>query len=184
LSDGGDAGCAGAYSRHLWRYPYWNLTLIFASREVKLFKRIHMSNQQSLKQFFSSKIFKIPKYQRSYAWEKQNVRDLFEDIQEALDTKSNHYIGTVVLAKSDQDEIFNIVDGQQRITTIIMFISVIIRSLKDEEDQNFYRRYYIKEKEQFKLTPLERDKQFCHNLLDGVSSSEPQSKSQRFMMDA
>lgn len=143
-----------------------------------------MSNQQSLKQFFASKVFKIPKYQRSYAWEKQNVRELFEDIQEALDTKANHYVGTVVLAKTDHEEVFNIVDGQQRVTTIVLFISVIIRKLEDKEDHDFYRRYYIKQKDQFKLTPLERDKDFCFQLLDGALTLEPESKSQRFMMDA
>jgi len=143
-----------------------------------------MSSQQSLKQFFASKMFEIPKYQRSYAWEKQNVRDLFEDIQEALDTKANHYIGTVVLAKSDREDVFNIVDGQQRITTIVLFISVIIRRLKDKEDQNFYRRYYIKEKDIFKLTPLERDKEFCYQLFEGIPTLDPKSKSQRFMLDA
>ncbi len=42
-----------------------------------------MSNQQSLNQFFARNILRVPKYQRSYAWEKQNVRELFEDIQEA-----------------------------------------------------------------------------------------------------
>jgi uncharacterized protein with ParB-like and HNH nuclease domain len=83
-----------------------------------------MSSQQSLKQFFASKFFEIPKYQRSYAWEKQNVRELFEDIREALETKANHYIGTIVLAKTMDDNIYNVVDGQQRLTTIVMFISV------------------------------------------------------------
>jgi uncharacterized protein with ParB-like and HNH nuclease domain len=101
-----------------------------------------MSSQQSLRQFFASKVFEIPKYQRSYAWEKQNVRELFEDIQESLDTKANHYIGTVVLAKTKNEEVFDIVDGQQRVTTIVMFISVIISKLNDKADQDFYRRYY------------------------------------------
>ncbi|WP_292995912.1 DUF262 domain-containing HNH endonuclease family protein [Nitrosomonas sp.] len=143
-----------------------------------------MSNQQFLKQFFASKVFNIPKYQRSYAWEKQNIWDLFHDIQEALDTKSNHYIGTVVLAKTDREDIFNIVDGQQRITTLVMFIGVIIRKLEAKEDQDFYRRYYVKEKEQFKLTPLERDKLFYFQILDGTLTLKPESKSQKFMSDA
>ena len=64
------------------------------------------------------------------------MRELFEDIQEAIDTKANHYIGTVVLAKTNHDEIFNIVDGQQRMTTIVLFISVIIRKLEDKEDKD------------------------------------------------
>lgn len=143
-----------------------------------------MSAQQSLKQFFASKIFEVPKYQRSYAWERQNVNELFTDIKEALDTKSNHYVGTVVLAKTDRDEVFNIVDGQQRLTTIVLFISVIIRQLEDQEDRDFYRRYYIKERGNFKLTPLERDKNFYFSLLEGDASLEPQSKSQRFLLEA
>lgn len=143
-----------------------------------------MSSQQSLEQFFASKFFNIPKYQRSYAWEKQNVRELFEDIKEALDTNANHYIGTVVLAKTDESAVFNIVDGQQRMTTILMFISVLIRRLEDKEDQDFYRRYYIKQKTVFKLTPLERDKAFYFQLLEGKAVSEPESKSQRFMLEA
>lgn len=142
-----------------------------------------MSSQQSLRQFFASKVFEIPKYQRSYAWEKQNVRELFEDIQESLDTKANHYIGTVVLAKTKNEEVFDIVDGQQRVTTIVMFISVIISKLNDKADQDFYRRYYIKQKDQFKLTPLERDRNFFFDLLNGSDTLEPKSKSQRFMLD-
>lgn len=144
-----------------------------------------MSNQQSLKQFFTSKIFKIPKYQRSYAWDRQNVWELFEDIQEAINTTSHHYIGTVVLAKTPDGNTFNIVDGQQRITTLILFISVIIKKLDDEDDQKFYSRCYVKEKVS-KLTPLERDKDFFFQLLNGVSESnlEPESKSQRFMLEA
>ena len=143
-----------------------------------------MSSQQSLEQFFASKFFEIPKYQRSYAWEKQNVRDLFNDIQEALETRANHYIGTIVLAKTPVDNIFNIVDGQQRITTIVMFISAIIRALKDKEDQDFLRRYYVKQRENFKLTPLIRDKEFFFQILNGAITSNPQSKSQRYMLDA
>lgn len=142
-----------------------------------------MSSQQSLKQFFASKVFEIPKYQRSYAWEKQNVRELFEDIQEALDTKANHYLGTVVLAKTKNEEVFNIVDGQQRVTTIVMFISAIICKLVDKGDRDFYRRYYVKERDQFKLTPLERDRDFFFELLNGALTLEPKNKSQRYMQD-
>lgn len=142
-----------------------------------------MSNQQSLQQFFASKFFEIPKYQRSYAWEKQNLRDLFEDIQEALDTGSNHYLGTVVLARTDRKDIFNIVDGQQRVTTLVMFISVIIAKLKEKDDQDFYRRYYVKLKDQYKLKPLERDKDFYFQILNGAVTAEPKNKSQRFMLD-
>lgn len=143
-----------------------------------------MSDQQSLNQFFTRKILHVPKYQRSYAWEKQNVRELYEDIQEAYETNSTHYIGTIVLAKTDSKDIYNIVDGQQRITTIIIFINGIIESLTDDQDKDYYKRFYIKLRDQYKLTPLERDITFFNNLLEGNSSEVPHSKSQRYLLDA
>lgn len=143
-----------------------------------------MSNQTPLTQFLATKFFEIPKYQRSYAWERENVRDLFNDIIEAIDTESSHYIGTVVLAKTDKSSIFNIVDGQQRITTIVLFLSVIISQLPKRDDRDYWRRYYIETPEQFKLTPLERDKNFYFELLSNGPKSPPQNKSQRFLLDA
>lgn len=143
-----------------------------------------MSNQKSINQFFAGKIFEIPKYQRSYAWEKQNVRELFEDIREALETNASHYIGTVVLAKTDRPQVFNIVDGQQRITTLVMFISTIADKLGDPGDREFIRRSYVKQKDQFKLSPLERDRAFYFQILNGDITAEPQSKSQRYMLEA
>ena len=126
-----------------------------------------MSNQKSLNQFFAGKFFEVPQYQRSYAWEKENIRELFEDIQEALQTKANHYIGTVVLAKTDRPEVFNIVDGQQRLTTLVMFIRAILDKLPDPGDREFIRRSYVNHKEQFKLSPLERDRLFYRQILNG-----------------
>ena len=143
-----------------------------------------MSSQQSLNQFFTRKILKVPQYQRSYAWEKQNVRELFEDIQEAYETSSNHYLGTVVLAKTKERDIYNIVDGQQRITTILMFINVIIGTLPNDSDRDYYNRLYIKLGSQYKLTPLERDESFFQDLIDGNLSVTPHSKSQRYLLES
>lgn len=143
-----------------------------------------MSSQQSLNQFFTRKILEVPKYQRSYAWEKQNIRELFEDIQEAYETQSNHYLGTVVLAKTVERDVYNIVDGQQRVTTILMFINAIIDVLPDEGDKDYYNRLYIKSGNQYKLTPLERDSSFFKKIIDGDLSVTPHSKSQRYLLDA
>ena len=142
-----------------------------------------MSNQQSLNQFFTRKILEVPKYQRSYAWEKQNIRELYEDVQEALETNSGHYIGTVVLSKTNNKDVYHIVDGQQRLTSIVMFINAIVNELDDGRDQDYYRRIYIKTKNTFKLTPLDRDKNFFYQLLNGNLTEEAHSKSQRFMFE-
>lgn len=142
-----------------------------------------MSSQQSIKQFFAGKTFEIPKYQRSYAWERENVAELYQDIQEAIEVGASHFIGTVVLAKTADPNVFNVVDGQQRMTTLILFISVLVAAVADAEEQVFYRRAYVKQRERYKLTPLARDSEFYFALLDGKTQLTPQSKSQRYMLE-
>lgn len=141
-----------------------------------------MANSK-IQDFFNRKFFEIPKYQRGYAWNKENVRDLFNDIREAQEVKSSHYIGTVVLSKSKQsDRVFFIVDGQQRTTTITMIINALIKKLS-KEDASFYKRFYITENNVNRLKPLGKEKEFFEKLLDG-KSLEPKNKSQRLLIEA
>lgn len=136
-----------------------------------------------IKDFFNGRFFEIPKYQRGYAWEIQNIRELFEDVVESIESNSNHYIGTIVLSKSeDDDEKFYVVDGQQRITTTTLIISALIKKLS-EKDQAYYERFYLKEDERYRLKPLNRDCKFLTDLLDS-KVGEPQNKSQRYLKEA
>lgn len=136
-----------------------------------------------IKDFFNGRFFEIPKYQRGYAWEIQNIRDLFDDIIESIDSHSNHYIGTIVLSKSDDDdEKYYIVDGQQRTTTITLIISALIKQLA-EKDAFYYERFYLKEDDKYRIKPLNRDQRFFADLLEGITN-EPQNKSQRFLKEA
>lgn len=136
-----------------------------------------------IKDFFNGRFFEIPKYQRGYAWEVQNIRDLFDDIIESIESNSNHYIGTIVLSKSaDDDEKYYIVDGQQRTTTITLIISSLIKNLS-EKDASFYERFYLKEDDRYRISPLNRDQSFFTNILEGIVE-EPQNKSQRFLKEA
>ncbi len=136
-----------------------------------------------IKDFFNGRFFEIPKYQRGYAWDVQNIRDLFDDIIESIESNSNHYIGTIVLSKSaDDDEKFYIVDGQQRTTTITLIISSLIKQLSDK-DALYYERFYLKEGDRYRISPLNRDQSFFTNILEGTIN-EPQNKSQRFLKEA
>lgn len=136
-----------------------------------------------IKDFFNGRFFEIPKYQRGYAWEVQNIRDLFDDIIESIESNSNHYIGTIVLSKSaDDDEKFYIVDGQQRTTTITLIISSLIKQLSDK-DASYYERFYLKEDERYRISPLNRDQNFFTGILEGTVN-EPQNKSQRFLKES
>lgn len=136
-----------------------------------------------IKDFFNGRFFEIPKYQRGYAWEVQNIRDLFDDIVESIESNSNHYIGTIVLSKSeDDDEKYYVVDGQQRITTVTLLINCLVKALP-EKDASYYERFYIKEENRYRLSPLNRDNDYFINLID-ASVGEPKNKSQRFLKEA
>lgn len=142
-----------------------------------------------VRNFFNGRFFEIPKYQRGYAWDKRNVRDLFDDIFESGETLSSHYIGTFVLSKHPfGEDHFYVVDGQQRITTIALIINEAIKYLS-EPDAAFYRRFYIAEKddsgekELFRLRTLGKDNDYFSSLLrDQIC--EPQNKSQRLLQEA
>ena len=98
-----------------------------------------MENVVSLAQLFNQRLFQIPDYQRGYSWEQQQVREFLEDL-ELLRPGRYHYAGTVVLHNPDSmspimdehggvHDTVNIVDGQQRLTTIVMLLDGIRRSL-------------------------------------------------------
>lgn len=68
---------------------------------------------------------RIPDYQRPYRWTTHNVNELIDDVSEAVNGgKSNYLIGNIILHKNkDGDkEYFDIVDGQQRLTTLALII--------------------------------------------------------------
>jgi len=90
------------------------------------------SDLQNLISIFGENVyFKIPEYQRGYAWGINERKDLFEDIERCLSFNQKnqtytHYMGTIVAQKIG--DTFEIVDGQQRLTTLIVLISKLIRN--------------------------------------------------------
>ena len=107
-------------------------------------------NKQSVKQLLEtgrSNPFIIPEYQRPYAWEEEQIETLFEDLWEftasiaANNSKSTYFLGSVVSYENDQGE-QEIIDGQQRITSLFLLLRAIYTKLKDtdsptREAQNF-----------------------------------------------
>jgi hypothetical protein len=137
---------------------------------------------RQIKELFNGRYFDIPKYQRGFAWEKKNVRELFDDIYESLETDSNHYIGTIVLSRNpEKTDFYYIVDGQQRITTITLIINAIIHHLP-KKDAEYYRRFYIKE-DRYRLKPLGKDKDYFLSLLS-QKREKAENKSQRLLLEA
>ncbi|WP_294457827.1 DUF262 domain-containing protein [uncultured Bacteroides sp.] len=109
----------------------------------------------SLSEIFNNKIFQIPDFQRGYSWEERQLEDFWEDIQN-LSPNKIHYIGLLTVEPIKKDEIINVekwkddlwllkkgmsayyvIDGQQRLTTLIILLHEILRTFKDDEGINF-----------------------------------------------
>lgn len=67
----------------------------------------------------------VPPYQREYAWEKEQVDQLFADLYRAKSEHSDHFLGTIVTIDKGEREPLQIVDGQQRLTTTSLLITAI-----------------------------------------------------------
>jgi len=69
--------------------------------------------------------FEVPIYQRNYAWEKDEISALIQDVYDACsDGKQNYYIGTLVTFHKG-DQIYEVIDGQQRLTTINLLLGAM-----------------------------------------------------------
>lgn len=67
----------------------------------------------------------VPDYQREYVWTEKEVNQLLEDINEQIDASSSEYfIGTVLVSPTDQNH-FDVIDGQQRLTTLFLILCAL-----------------------------------------------------------
>lgn len=111
-----------------------------------------MNELQSLSQIFQNKIFRIPDYQRGYAWQDLQLRDFWEDIVN-LQADRYHYTGLLSLKVLNRQEskklgnddawllqcgfrAYHIVDGQQRLTTFIILLNEIIEFVRGLSENN------------------------------------------------
>ncbi|SFT94950.1 Protein of unknown function [Algoriphagus locisalis] len=111
------------------------------------------SQLQSISKIFTEKIFRIPDYQRGYAWTEKQLKDFWSDII-LLEEDKNHYVGVLTLEgvpqktydnwgddnwiiKSKNFEPYYIVDGQQRLTTTIILIQSLTEVISDQEVLNY-----------------------------------------------
>ncbi|GAA8900351.1 DUF262 and DUF1524 domain-containing protein [Helicobacter pylori] len=139
--------------------------------------------------------FVIPIYQRVYSWEKEQCKQLWDDIIKTggNDQMNGHFIGSIVFV---QDGIYTtshnellIIDGQQRLTTITLLLTALRDHLNDEDEflkkfscQKIQNRYLINSDKdgdkKFRLILSESDKDTLLSLIDKDKRkpSEPSSK--------
>jgi uncharacterized protein with ParB-like and HNH nuclease domain len=120
------------------------------------------SQLYSISKIFSERLFRIPDYQRGYAWSERQLKDFWNDIVQLEDGK-NHYCGVITLEKVDRKKYKNwiddlwiiesrsfepyfVVDGQQRLTTTIILIQSITELFNQSDKLNFTPLSEIRQK--------------------------------------
>ncbi|WDF24436.1 DUF262 domain-containing protein [Fusobacterium nucleatum] len=97
----------------------------------------------SIQSFFTDKKYRIPRYQREYSWTKEQLEDFYSDIVSNIQKVNGNYktqeyfFGTVILVGEmmKHNQYIEIIDGQQRITTITIFLSVLSNILYEYDSK-------------------------------------------------
>lgn len=91
------------------------------------------SEDIDLETLLSSSYFSIPRFQRPYSWTDENIQDLWDDVVTA--GGDDYFIGSMVVYKRGKQS-FGVVDGQQRLTTLTVFLCILRDTLSalGEED--------------------------------------------------
>lgn len=145
-----------------------------------------MGSKITGKEYPLSKIFSeefdyhIPPYQRPYAWTEEEAETLFDDLLDFFQTEEsdNYFLGSIVLIKDDDKPRADVIDGQQRLTTLTILFSVIASCLTGDNRNNCYK--YLREpgNELEGLEPLprlelrEKDKTFFQKYIQNVRLEE------------
>lgn len=80
-----------------------------------------------------NKKYIIPAYQRPYSWNPDNVEQLIDDIYQSYKSDEKEYfIGSIICINDDDNHTFEVVDGQQRLTTLILILSQLKNSIKNK----------------------------------------------------
>lgn len=136
------------------------------------------SGTKDLGSILSAGLYRIPDYQRGYAWTTNEVNDLLDDLQyvsEESDAPDEHYLNSIIVAeRGEQDEI-EVIDGQQRLITTSLLANEILR--KAEELHNQSAR---EEKEEDRNTDFFRGK-IQETLYDRVFKSIYESEDYRVL---
>lgn len=136
---------------------------------------------------------KVPDYQRAYSWDDTQIEQFLLDIKEYIDKKGiNYYIGHFLFEKKDNEKIGYVIDGQQRLTTIIIFLSSAFEKIKklnngelSAEELNIYKSI-IENNGEIKFSTVDYDNKLFKERVIGREKGviKPETQSQNRILNA
>jgi len=124
-------------------------------------------------------IYKIPFYQRGYSWKKEQVRQFWEDLMlVSEENQSEYFLGSIVLNEKKGN--FEVIDGQQRLTTITIFLCAVRDYLlvnnSSDSAMNIHQHYIAKRdvrgNDKYRLTLSEVNMDFFEEFIQIPINSE------------
>ena len=100
------------------------------------------NHKYSIEEAFRECFYIVPDYQREYVWTDKEVHQLLEDIGEQIDagTAREYFIGTVLVSPTDQKNHYEVIDGQQRLTTFFLLLCALRHLLQQEPEAQHLNR--------------------------------------------
>jgi len=92
------------------------------------------NHKYSIEEAFRECFYIVPDYQREYVWTDKEVHQLLEDIGEQIDagTTREYFIGTVLVSPTEQKNHYEVIDGQQRLTTFFLLLCALKHLFRGE----------------------------------------------------
>lgn len=137
----------------------------------------------------------IPRYQRAYAWEYDEIVQLIEDIKDATSesNSNNYYIGTLIVCKiKDDPETYEVIDGQQRLTTLYLLLSYLsLKEFPDIKPPKKNLRFDCRKRSNYTLQNIEEvlknssvleDERLEQSILNGVEVIRQKFESEKLVV--
>ncbi len=140
----------------------------------------------------SQKHFVIPVYQRAYSWDLENWNTFLNDLKEQINGNNNYFYGNLLLETLKKDVTYEVIDGQQRLTTLTIFIRALVDVLKERNKEKSIdidlatkKSIYLKTGGNIKLRVVEYDRACFEKLIvDGKSKYVTATPSQKRISNA
>lgn len=125
-----------------------------------------MEAKTTIRRMLSGNFIRVPNYQRAYSWDKdKQVKQFLIDLDDYIDSGSTtpYYFGHFLFEQKSED-LYNIIDGQQRLTTIEIFLSSVFKRLANirslTEDEKETKEDVIKRNSKYRFSTVEYDNPF------------------------
>ena len=136
-------------------------------------------------------VLQMPAYQRQYSWEVQQLEDLWNDLF-YLDSGKRYFFGTILLKRTTEanpgsGEVFEIIDGQQRLATVMILIQSILNELADLGQLEYSERMeiektFFKTGNEYKLCLQGGDDEVFHQVLNSADTIMCATASQKRLL--